>query len=442
MKDDGSLLHKWLCDLFPLSRSVVGPGIDQSLEYLANLMGTASEYLNYPSGTIVNGWKIPNAWKLNSARIEDLLGNVIVSTEQNNLHLWSHSAPFEGQVTREELENHLLTLKEIPEAIPYATTYYKENWGFSITYETYNSLTETAYRVFIDTLIYPDTLKILEVVIPGTSKSEILFSTYLCHPSMANNELSGPVLATSLARYLASRDNNYTYRFLFGPETIGPICYLSDHVEALKNTVVAAFNLTCVGGGDEWSLLQSPSGSTYSDKIALELFKSRRMEFKTYDFLSRGSDERQFCSPNVNLPMVSIMRSKYHEYREYHNSLDDCNFVSATRLQESLDFYIDLLTLIDADGVLRSKVLGEPFLTNYFDYPSVGGRVDNSERSDYRIASQLIAFANDVTLVDIADRIDYPVLKLLPILEKCVAFGLIDVKPLKPGRSSYADESI
>jgi aminopeptidase-like protein len=432
MHDDGSTLHAWLSDLFPLSRSVVGPGIDQSLVYIQKLLKVPSKILTYGSGTTRNGWTVPNAWKLITARIEDMAGNTVVTTDDSNLHLWSHSAPFEGVISRAELENHLLTLESVPNAIPYATTYYKYNWGFSVDLKTYNDLTDDEYRVIIQTELYPDTLKILEVVIPGESTSEVLFSTYLCHPSMANNELSGPVLATALIRFLSKRVNKYTYRFLIGPETIGPICYLSDHSDLLKENVFAAFNLTCVGAGDEWSLLHSPSSNTYSDKIALHLLTVMDKDFKTYDFLERGSDERQFCSPNIDLPMVSIMRSKYHEFVEYHNSLDNREFVTPLRLQQSLDFYFSLLECLDADGTLHSKCLGEPFLTNFFNYPSIGARIDFNSKEDYRLASQLVAFANGATLIEVAERIRCSVMALVPLLNKCLEYGLIERKPIKP----------
>lgn len=426
----GGLLHSWLCDLFPLSRSVVGPGITQSLNYLRKVIDLPSNMLSYPSGSIHSGWKVPKGWKLNTARIEDMDGNVIVSTEKSNLHLWSHSVPFRGVVSRQNLEDHLLTLQDLPDAIPYATTYYRENWGFSLAYNTYQKLTDKEYRIFVDTELNDDTLNILEIVIEGRYKEEILFSTYLCHPSMANNELSGPVLAAGLMKYLKNRDNNYTYRFLIGPETIGPICYLSDHLNELKNRVVAAFNLTCVGGGDEWSLLKSPNGNTFSDKIASHLLLKKIKVFTSYDFVARGSDERQYCSPNVRLPMVSVMRSKYHEYREYHNSLDDCEFVTPKRLQESFDFYVDLIDLIDSEGLLLSTTIGEPFLSDLFDYPSIGGRIVGQSSDDYRIANQLIAFADGTTLLEIAERLNLSALDLLAVLEKCLNLGLIERKPL------------
>ena len=429
MHDDGYTLHAWLTDLFLLNRSVVGPGIDQSLLYIQNLLGVPSKLLTYKSGAFINGWTVPNAWNLITARIEDMKGNIVITTENSNLHLWSHSVPFEGVISRTELENHLLTLESIPDAIPYATTYYKHNWGFSVNFETYNRLTDNEYRVIIQTELYPDTLKILEVVIPGESESEILFSTYLCHPSMANNELSGPVLAASLIRFLSERSNKYTYRFLFLPETIGPICYLSNHSSILKKNVFAAFNLTCVGAGDDWSLLHSPSADTFSDKIALHLLTAMNKDFKTFDFLERGSDERQFCSPNVDLPMVSIMRSKYGTFREYHNSLDDCGFVTPERLQVTLDFYLKLLEILEAEGILRSKLLGEPFLMKYFDYPAVGGRTSSYTEGSHRIANQIVAFANGKSLVDIANRMGVSALDLIPTLNNCLEFNLVEKIP-------------
>jgi len=429
MVDDGHKLHSWLVRLFPISRSIVGPGIDQSIDFLRSLISCESKILVYPSGRIVNGWTVPMAWKLNQARIEDLSGNIQVDAAKNNLHLWSHSVPFEGIVSRKDLEDHLLTLENLPGAIPYATTYYKNNWGFSVDFSTYENLTDHEYRVVVRTDLYPDSLKILEVVIPGEYESEVLFSTYLCHPSMANNELSGPVLATALIRFLSQRKNKYTYRFLIGPETIGPICYLSDHAQILKDKVFAAFNLTCVGAGDNWSLLSSPYEDTFTDKISLHLLNFSGKKFETYDYLERGSDERQFCSPNINLPMVSIMRSKYGTYPEYHNSFDDCDFVTPDRLQESFDFYLNLLEILESEGIFKSKMYGEAFLTEYFDYPSLGGRTSSYTMGNFRIANQIIAFANNSSLTDIANRIGISVLDLIPIIDKCLKFNLIEKIP-------------
>jgi len=428
MTDSGADLHNWIRDLWSIPRSVVGVGIEDSMSYLLQLLNSPSKIHEFDSGTVIGGWTVPQAWSPKTAVIRNLIGQTVVDFKENNLHLWSHSRPFKGRISRRDLEAHLLTLPELPTAIPYATTYYADNWGFSVNYDQYVTLLDDYYDVDVDVDLSQGKMPVLEIFLPGESEAEVFFSTYLCHPSMANNELSGPVVATALIRHLEKRNRRYSYRFVFGPETIGAIAYLSNFGTHLRNNVKFAFNLTCVGGGSEWSLLESPEGNTRTDRIAHNLLEHHVDQYRTYPFLERGSDERQYCSPLVNLPMVSIMRSKYHEYREYHNSLDDLSFVTPDRLQETLDFYMKLLEVLEHEGCFLSTSVGEPFLSDKTDYPKIGGRLSARNNSDYKLISDFVALSTNRTLTQIATLMGESAFNLRLIAKKCVELGLVTLE--------------
>jgi aminopeptidase-like protein len=430
MLDNGETLHKWITDLFPLNRSIVGKAYDESLEYITKLFPSTPNILEFPTGMRVHGWTIPEGWNLFRGTIQSLGDELIVDSNDSNLHVWSHSVPVNMTVSREELESHLLTLPDKPEAIPYATTYYKKNWGFSLKKAQYDSLSDKYYKIDIQSEFKNHSLKVLEFLVPGKSKREILFTTYLCHPSMANNELSGPVLLTAIARYISKLDLNYTYRFVIAPETIGHIAYLSVASEYIKSNTAMAFNLTCVGGGSEWSLLSSPNTQSATDIFAQSFLDSEVSKYKIYDFLERGSDERQYCSPEMNIPMVSIMRSKYSEYAEYHTSLDNLNFVTPQLLEQSLDLYKKLIGSVDFEGRCYTTSPVEPFLTDLLNYPSLGARTSSYNNGDHRIALQILAFASGLTLSQISKRTQIPLTEIVRVAKKCVDINILVIRPL------------
>jgi len=271
--------------------------------------------------------------------------------------------PVDSELSLAELNEHLVSDPAKPDAIPYATSYYKPFWGFCVTHHQREGLRDQRYRVVIDSQLKPGSLTYGDIVIPGESEKEIFFSTYTCHPAMANNEISGPVLATFLARWVTSRSNGYTYRFVFAPETIGAIVYLSRHLGHLREKTFAAFNLTCVGDENAVSFLPSRSGDSIADQAALHVLKHKAPGFKFYDFLKhRGSDERQYCSPGVELPMVSIMGSKYGTYSEYHTSKDDLSFISPQGLERAFELHKECIHLLVVNRIYRSRIIGEPHL--------------------------------------------------------------------------------
>ena len=271
--------------------------------------------------------KLPEEWHVNEAYIIDPEGKKICDFSKNNLHLVGYSSPFRGKMQLNDLQKYLHSLPDQPNAIPYITSYYERKWGFCLTQKQRDDLIEGQYEVMIDSKIFKGQLNYGELILPGKSEKEVFLSTYICHPSMANNELSGPTVLTFLAKWLSELKNrNYTFRLIFIPETIGSISYLSKNLEYLKK-VIAGFNISCVGDERSYSYLPSRNGNTISDKVAKHVLKWTDPNYKIYSWLDRGSDERQYCAPGVDLPIASILRTKYGEYPEYHTSLDNLDEV-------------------------------------------------------------------------------------------------------------------
>ena len=358
----GAEMYKWASDLFPLNRSITGQGNRETLQYLKKLLPDL-KINNFKSGEMVFDWTIPDEWQIDEAYIDDEFGNRIIDFKTNNLHILGYSEPVDTWLTLDELNNYLYSLPDQPKAIPYLTSYYKRRWGFCITHEQRLSLKNVKYHVVIKSLLFKGQLDYGELIIEGDQKEEVLLSTYICHPSMANNELSGIVLTVALARFLTSLKNNrYTYRILFIPETIGSIAYLSYNWQYLKNHIIAGFVITCVGDNNNYSFLPSRTGDTYADKVAKYVLNNYIQEYKQYSFLERGSDERQFCSPLIDLPVVSIMRSKYATYPEYHTSLDNLDFISPLGLSNAFKIYVKIIQVLENNYRYKPKIFCEPQL--------------------------------------------------------------------------------
>jgi aminopeptidase-like protein len=292
------------------------------------------------------------------------------------------------------------------------TSYYEENWGFCLSQDQRDKLTDDFYKVYIDSKLFKGELNYAELLVQGKSTKEIVFSTYICHPSMANNELSGIVLANALIKYVKELNNSYySYRFLFLPETIGSIAYINFNLPALKKNVTSGFILTCVGNEAEFSFMPSRTSNTYADKVAKFLLHNYYPNYKEYTFLDRGSDERQFCSPKVNLPFVSIMKSKYKEFKEYHTSLDNLSFITPNALGESYDLYTKIINIIESNFKLMSNVFCEPMLSRRGLYPNIGGQLKNSET---KLIKDIIALSDgNLDLIDLSNilKVDYFLLK-------------------------------
>jgi len=320
-------------DLFHLNRSITGKGIRKTLKLIKKELPEL-KIKSYPSGKKIFDWKVPNEWNVNEAYILDKQNKKIIDFKKNNLHLVGYSIPIKKILTRNKLIKKIHSIKNQPSAIPYRTNYYNLDWGFCCSNKTLKEIKNNyknndKFKVYINSKFNKKgKLYFGEYLIKGKSKKEILISTYVCHPSMANNELSGPIVSMALINFFKKKYNNMTIRFLFIPETIGSISYIYHNKSKLKKKVVGGYILSCIGDEKKYSCMLSKYKNTSSDYALLEAYKKLQIKFKKYSFLENGSDERQFCSPMIELPLSSIFRSKYGTYPEYHTSLDDFKLVT------------------------------------------------------------------------------------------------------------------
>ncbi|NGQ95651.1 DUF4910 domain-containing protein [Brevibacillus sp. SYP-B805] len=410
--------------LFPICRSITGDGVRETLRIIQEVIPL--DIHEVPTGTKVFDWEVPKEWNIKDAYILDEEGNKIVDFKENNLHVVGYSVPVNRHMTLSELQNHLYSLKDQPDAIPYVTSYYKERWGFCLTHRQREQLKEGMYHVVIDSEIKEGSLTYGEILIPGETSKEIFLSTYVCHPSMANNELSGPVVTTYLVKWILGAPRKYSYRIVFIPETIGSITYLSRNIDEMKRNIIAGFNISCVGDDRAYSFLPSRYGNTLADKVAMNVLSHRHPDFVRYTYLQRGGDERQYCSPGVDLPVASIMRTKYGEYPEYHTSLDNLDLVTKDGLYGSLELLRECITVLEANEVYQVTCLGEPQLGKYGLYPTLSTKESGKQVRDMM---NLIAYADGTNdLIDISNIIGVPVLSLLPIVKRLLDCGLLETK--------------
>ncbi len=409
---DKETLYKWATDLFPMPRSLTGQGVRDTLTYIKNIIPEL-EIKSIPSGTKVFDWEIPKEWVIREAYIKNEHNELILDFKANNLHVLGYSEPKNAWVDRVELENHLHSLANLPDAIPYRTSYYEKKWGFCISHNQRMKLKDRRYYVYIDSEQIDGGMNYGELIIEGETNQEILLSTYICHPSMANDNVSGIVVTMALIKEILLKPRKYTYRILFLPETIGAIAYLSKNLKYMQAVTIAGFVITCCGNGETYSLMPSKAGNTLADKIARCVLSCIK-DSKQYLFSDRGSDERQYCSPLVNLPVCSIMREKYAEYPEYHTSLDNLDFISAQGLYESVDIYTACLSLLEMNF--------KPIAT----YPceaNLGKR--GLYQSSKNIYKDILAYADgEHDLLDLIEIVGYGEI-VVPAVKILLAEGLL-----------------
>lgn len=415
----GDLIYSWAADLFPINRSLTGTGVRETLTYLSNLIPCLVIH-EVPSGTIAFDWKIPDEWIIRDAYIEDEKGKRVLDFRQNNLHLVGYSEPVDLWLDRDELEQYLYSLPEQPDAIPYITSYYVRRWGFCLTHNQKMALPQGQYHVVVDSDLGPGVMNYAELILPGETDEEILLSTYICHPSMANNELSGPVVTTALVQWLQSLANRrYTYRIVFIPETIGSIFYLSRHYEIMKEKTVAGFVVTCVGDNRAYSFMPSRNGNTLADRIAKHVLKHHVNDYVHYSFLERGSDERQYCSPLIDLPIVSVMRTKYGKYPEYHTSLDDLSLISPEGLEGAFEVIKKCLQALEVNYMYKATIMCEPQLGKR-------GLYKISSNDDIDLQGNILAYADGETdLLNLAEIMQVSILDCAEIADSLLSNSLI-----------------
>ena len=421
--DIGTDMYKLAEELFPICRSLTGSGVRETLQILKKYLPGLKKF-EIPTGTQCFDWTIPKEWNIRSGYIANLRGERLVDFKNNNLHVVGYSTPISTRIKFKDLQKHLHTIPSMPTAIPYITSYYSENWGFCLPHSLMETMRDEEYDIHIDSSLEHGHLTYSELVIPGRIEKEIFISTYICHPSMANNEISGPVLATFLAKYILQLDRKYSYRIIFIPETIGAVAYLSTNKDALKKNVYAGFQLTCVGDNRNYSYLPSRTQNTITDKIMKHALKHKVPSFKTYTFLDRGSDERQYCAPGIDLPVASIMRSKYGQYPEYHTSLDDLSLVSSQGFQGSFNIHKECIDLLENNEKYKATQLCEPQLGKRGLRSNVGSLT--SLTPSFKEISDVLAYADgEMDLLDLAETLGVYALDLLPTIHLLLEHSLL-----------------
>ena len=363
-------------NLFRLNRSITGDGTKKTLKLIKKKL----PYLkinSYLCGKKVFDWQIPEEWNLKDAYILDKNKKKIIDLRNNNLHVMSYSKPVNKILKRNDLLKKIFTIPSKPNAIPYITSYYNKDWRFCCSHKKFKEIQKNykindKFRAYIKSKFKKNgKMHFGEYIIKGKSKKEILISTYICHPSMANNELSGPIVSMALIDYFKKRKNEKTIRFLFIPETIGSISYIYHNLNKLKKDVIGGFILSCIGDEKKHSCMLSKYKNVASDDALLESYKKLKISYKEYSFLNNGSDERQYCSPNVELPLSSIFRSKYGTFPEYHTSLDNFNLVTVKGLTGGYSVAREAIKILLKFKIPISRFTCEPHMSKRDMYPKI-----------------------------------------------------------------------
>jgi len=427
---EGRFMHALAERLWDFPRSLTGDGVRATFDVLREHLVDLTVH-EVPSGTQVFDWTVPDEWNIRDAYLIGPDGHRVIDFAFSNLHVVGYSDPVDQVLTLDELQPHLHSDPEHPDAIPYVTNYYTSGWGLCLPHNLRLTLPPGDYRVVIDSTLAPGSLTYGELVIPGDSTDEVFISTYICHPSLANNELSGPVVSVALAQWLIGLPRHrYTYRFVFVPETIGAITYLSRNLEQLKSAVVAGYNLTCIGDEGDYSYLESRLGGLPIDRIARRAVLATSQP-KLYSFLDRGSDERQYGAPGVDLPLISLMRTKYGSYPQYHSSADDLSFVTPTGLQGGLDLVRTCIREFEESIYYRTPVLGEPQLGRRGLYHAMHGR---TVEEVVLLRTHVLAYADAQHSVrDMAELFQRPLADIEAVVAELLTHGLLEEVPPKKG---------
>lgn len=417
-------MQRLIEDLYPICRSITGNGFRQSLQILRKIIPL--DVVEVPSGTQVFDWTIPKEWNIRDAYVKNPAGEKVIDFQRSNLHILNYSIPVQGRFSLAELKEHLYTLPETPDWIPYRTSYYSEKWGFCLADSQLQTFTEGEYEVFIDTSLEQGSLTYGEYVLLGETSDEVLISCHSCHPSLANDNLSGMALATYLAKTLQAVPRRYTYRFLFIPGAIGSITWLArngDKVSRIKHGLV----VTCVGDPGKSTYKKSRRGNAEIDRAVQHVLKHSGQEFQVVDFSPYGYDERQYCSPGFNLAVGSLSRTPNGSYAEYHTSADNLDLVRPAYLADSLTKCLAVIDLLEHNRFyLNLSPKCEPQLGRRGLYGSLGG-LKEIKQFEYALLWVLNYSDGDFSLLDIAEKsgINFQTIKE-------AAEALVNVDLLKP----------
>ena len=354
MGNIGKEIFKTIKKLFPINRSLTGEGNRKTLRVL-NSVCKNLKILEFKSGTKAYDWRVPEEWNAKNAYIK-CDNKKIIDFKNNNLHLMSYSEPVNKILSFEDMNKHLYSLKKKPNVIPYVTSYYKKRWGFCLKHKTRMRLNKNKlYQVYIDSKFSKKgSMSIGEIYIKGKTKEEILLSTNICHPSMVNNELCAPVLLSYISKYFKKKNNYYSLRILFLPETIGSITYINKNFKELKKNFRAGFHISCFGDKGNFSMISTKYNNSYSDFVAKKVLKNQG-KFKIYPFKYCGSDERQYNFPGINIPVVTLTKTKFGIYKEYHTSLDNLKITNSKTLKKSYNLLVSIIEEINKDVSKKYK---------------------------------------------------------------------------------------
>ncbi len=400
----------WMKELFPYCRSITGEGIRKSLNYFEKI-NPEFKRIKFKTGKKVFDWTIPKEWNIKDGYIKHESGKKFCKFKENNLNIVGYSKPVNFSIDKNKLLEKIHTLKQQPDSIPYVTSYYNEDWGFCMSEKNKKKLPSGKYSIFIDSELKKGSLDLSHAIVKGKSKKEIFFSSYLCHPSMANNELSGPVVLNKLILFLKERFKkpNYSYRFVLLPETIGSIAYLSKYKNHLKKNVICGYNLTCLGDKGNFSYIKSRNGNTLADS-AIESSLKDYKKHKAYSYLQRASDERQYCSPGIDLPLCSFSRSL--DYKEYHTDKDNLKIISQKRLEESLDVLKNIIIALELGLYPKTKILCEPNMGKRGLYPLISKK--NTYNHELKLRMDLISYSDGMrNIFEISNLIKQPLSEII-----------------------------
>lgn len=445
-RSEREVLNNLFDELFPITRSITGPGLRKSLEILSSEIPLDIQAVS--SGTNVFDWEIPDEWHIYDAYLEGPDGQRYADFNESNLYVVNYSKPIDKSLPLSELKKHIYTNENVPDAIPYVTSYYNREWGFCLPHRVYDNLPDGEYHAYIDSEFTDGNLYYGHTTLEGESDEEMLITSYLCHPSMANNELSGPLVLSSLySRIQEWETRYYTYRFVLAPETIGSLAYLSKHGDKLNQRLISGAVLTCLGGPkNKLSYQFSRQGDSLLDEVIRNINDNSTMNFHTRPFTpTGGSDERQYCSPGFDLPVGQFARTVYGEYDGYHNSNDDKEFMTIDALVDSSNRLEEVFRSLEYSGsFLNTKPYGEPKLDNHNLYPSTNApetwndSTDNIVNDDSQLLNAVLRILNysdgEHRMVDIASSHNYAVQELIPVIERLQEENLL--------RRNYDDETV
>ncbi len=406
----GKEMYQLMSNLYPFCRSITGNGVRATLRMIKKHIPL--EIHEVPSGTEVFDWTVPKEWNIKDAYIRNSKGEKIIDFKKSNLHVLNYSIPIKKKVTLKELKEHLFTLPEYPNWIPYRTSYYEENWGFCLSHNQFSKLKNEEYEVFIDSSLKEGHLTYGECYLRGEKLDEVLMSCHVCHPSLCNDNLSGIAVSTFIAKLFSQVPHRYSYRFLFIPGTIGSITWLclnEQNVSKIKHGLVAA----CLGDSGKFTYKKSRQGNAEIDKAVMNILRSSGKDYKIIDFNPHGYDERQYCSPGFNLPVGCLMRTPHGRYPQYHTSADDLSLVQSKYLADSLSILLSVFDIMESnDFYLNMNPKCEPQLGKRGLYEAIGGSSDSKEKQPALLWILNLSDGNH-SLLDISDKsgLDFELIK-------------------------------